>query len=137
MSPNVEPSVRVAMASHAQEAAPHEAVGLVVGTVGRGTEYARLRNTSEAPERSFTIDPLEFVRVEGAARDRGLRVLGLFHAHPGGEPWPSPTDCSQTWPGEWCWIGALGSGGSFDLRAFPLDGCRIRPAAARDQNRIV
>lgn len=135
MSPGVEPSVLRAMEAHAREAAPQEAVGAVLGTAERAVRYAPLQNRSGTPGVAFSVDPLELVRVDGAARDQGLRVLGLFHSHPGGRPEPSGIDRDQSWPGFACWIGALREDGSFVLCTHELQGCRLGPRPG--QKRIV
>ena len=125
------------MAAHAREAAPREAVGVVLGTAGGATDYAPLLNVSPTPCDAFVVDPFEFVKIEGTARDHGLRVLGMFHSHPGGEPTPSAVDRLQEWPGVCCWIGTVRTDGRFDLGTFPLAGSRLGLADPGDQNRIV
>jgi proteasome lid subunit RPN8/RPN11 len=115
------------MEIHARRAAPREAVGAVLGTAGRAVEYSPLRNTSGEPEHAFSVDPLELVQIEGAARDRGLQLLGLFHSHPGGRPEPSEVDREQPWPGQVCWIGAVRGDGAFVLGTHELEGCRLEP----------
>lgn len=137
VSPRVEPAVLRAMRTHAREAHPHEAVGALLGAGDTAVDYVRLENVSPSPASAFSVEPLELVRVEGDARDRGLALLGLFHSHPGGTASPSDSDRRGAWPGRCCWIGALRSDGSLELGAFPLDRGSLPPDRVDPQKRIV
>ncbi|MDA0934200.1 MAG: M67 family metallopeptidase [Planctomycetota bacterium] len=137
MSPRVEPGVLRAMTAHAREAHPMEAVGAVLGAGGVAVDYVRLENVSPTPASAFSVDPLDFVRIDGEARDRGLTLLGLFHSHPGGAAEPSDADRRGAWPGQCCWIGALRADGSIELGAFPLNGGSLAAGQADRQKRIV
>ena len=114
-----------------------EAVGAVLGAGGVAVDYVRLENVSPTPASAFSVDPLDFVRIEGEARDRGLTLLGLFHSHPGGAAEPSDADRRGAWPGQCCWIGGLRADGSIELGAFPLNGGSLAAGQADRQKRIV
>lgn len=48
----------------------------------------------------FDAEPLALVRIELAARRRGLRLAGYYHSHPNGCLEPSPVDrAAVPWPG--------------------------------------
>ena len=42
--------------------------------------------------RSFSIDPRELLQLQKQARDRGLKIIGIFHSHPDAPATPSPFD---------------------------------------------
>ena len=96
-----------------------------------------LKKNGKSVEADEPYDPLDFVRIEGEARDRGLTLLGLFHSHPGGAAEPSDADRRGAWPGQCCWIGALRADGSIELGAFPLNGGSLAAGQADRQKRMV
>jgi len=52
----------------------------------------------ETDRNRFLIDPLEQLKVEKAARARGLDVLGYYHSHPDHPARPSNYDREHAWP---------------------------------------
>ena len=76
-------------------------------------------NLAEDPGRHFLIDPaLQFAllrRLRGSDR----RIIGCFHAHPGGAALPSETDREAAIEGDFLWLIAGGEPESgLTLRAF-------------------
>jgi proteasome lid subunit RPN8/RPN11 len=65
----------------------------------RAQELLPLEDPSRETEKNrFLIDPLEQLRVEREARDRGLDVLGYYHSHPDHPARPSNYDREHAWP---------------------------------------
>ena len=65
----------------------------------RAQELLPLGDPSRESEKNrFLIDPLEQLRVEREARDRGLDVLGYYHSHPDHPARPSNYDREHAWP---------------------------------------
>jgi proteasome lid subunit RPN8/RPN11 len=52
----------------------------------------------ETEKNRFLIDPLDQLRVEKGARERGLDVLGYYHSHPDHPARPSNYDRDHAWP---------------------------------------
>ena len=80
----------------AREAYPYEACGLIAGGA-RGsvvTAFYPCRNAA-ASARVYTIDPVDHLRAERDAEDRGWEIIGVVHSHTHTEAAPSPTDIAQ------------------------------------------
>ena len=80
-----------AMISHALEDAPIECCGVLAASDGVVAAVVRARNKEASPYR-FTIDPLEYAKLERAMDAAGTTPVGFYHSHTGSEPIPSPTD---------------------------------------------
>jgi proteasome lid subunit RPN8/RPN11 len=80
--------------AHAQEMAPAECCGLLVGTGETVAEAVRTANVDVNPNR-FEIDAGDHIRARRAARARGREVLGFYHSHPHSDATPSPTDLAE------------------------------------------
>ncbi|MBV9867797.1 MAG: M67 family metallopeptidase [Abitibacteriaceae bacterium] len=50
---------------------------------------------------TYTMNPLQQLRVEKEVQARGLQVVGIYHTHPATQAYPSPTDVAQAHWGEW------------------------------------
>lgn len=82
-----------AMQTHAADAFPHEACGLLLGTAGRIVAAVPARNIHPAPATHFEIDPQALIDAHRAARaGTAPQVLGYYHSHPQGIAAPSATD---------------------------------------------
>ncbi|GAA5511538.1 putative TtuB-protein conjugate cleaving protease [Deinococcus carri] len=92
------PSVLVtALWAHAEREAPRECVGALGGhpAGGEAAEAVALyplANLSPDPERTYLADPGHLLRALRAMEAGGLTLVGLYHSHPRGPAWPSPTD---------------------------------------------
>ena len=80
----------------ATEAYPYEACGLIAGEPGGSLVRAfyPCRNAA-ASARVYTIDPVDHLRAERDAEDRGWEIIGVVHSHTHTEAAPSPTDVAQ------------------------------------------
>ncbi|WP_298287841.1 M67 family metallopeptidase [Novosphingobium sp.] len=85
------------MLAAAQSAKPHEACGLLLGTIDHIATAVPTANVAPAPARHFEIDPAALIAAHRAARDgSGPQVIGYFHSHPNGLARPSATDMACT-----------------------------------------
>ena len=80
-----------AMIAHALEDAPIECCGVLSANDGVVADVVRARNKEASPYR-FTIDPLEYAKLERAMDEAGTELAGTYHSHTGSDPIPSPTD---------------------------------------------
>jgi proteasome lid subunit RPN8/RPN11 len=104
--PVIARHVLAEMAAHAYACYPEEACGLLIGSPeDRDTisGFVPMRNAA-ASARVYELDPLEHLRAERAAEDRGLEVLGVMHSHTHTEPYPSPTDVAQAPDPGWHYV---------------------------------
>lgn len=70
---------------------PKEACGLLVGKADRIFEAVQTRNLAKGSD-TFLIDPELHLKVQRAARARGLEIIGCYHSHPKGDSNPSIRD---------------------------------------------
>jgi hypothetical protein len=54
--------------------------------------YLDYQNDGEVCEVKFNLARAFFGKNTGKRNDQ--RLLGFYHSHPGGDPYPSPTDCT-------------------------------------------
>ncbi|MGC2208898.1 MAG: M67 family metallopeptidase [Candidatus Korobacteraceae bacterium] len=87
--------------AHGEEAYPRECCGVLVGEFGDGGErtvhgVVRCGNARmDSPEKRYSIDPAELIRVQREARMGGRNIVGFYHSHP---DWParwSSTDLDE------------------------------------------
>lgn len=91
------------MIAHAYAGYPLEACGLLVGTANAVHRFVPCTNEA-ASARIYSIPGKELLRVERAAEDDGLEVIGVFHSHTHSEPYPSPTDVAQAPDPGWHYV---------------------------------
>jgi proteasome lid subunit RPN8/RPN11 len=94
-----------AIVAHALAGLPLEACGLVAAAPGT-TEVARwypCRNDA-ASAKVYTLNPLDHLRADRDAEDRGLEVIGVVHSHTHTDAYPSPTDVAQAPDPNWHYV---------------------------------
>jgi proteasome lid subunit RPN8/RPN11 len=120
-----------AILSHAREATPEEAVGVVIGERAdpdRVSRVERARNAAATPESRYALDPVEQLSVLESVEDAGDEVVGFYHSHPRGPEVPSATDEARaTWDGYVYAIASLAEGPT--LRAWRWTGEQFTPLA--------
>ncbi|MDB5734669.1 MAG: peptidase [Alphaproteobacteria bacterium] len=111
------PPLRSQVQQLADEAAPRECCGLLVGAREEGV----LRVTSLYPARNlavetdrFEIAPQDHFAAQRSARANGFAVIGCYHSHPGGAAQPSATDLAGAVQDGFLWLIANGE----ELNAF-------------------
>ena len=110
---------------------PLEACGLLVAAPGLDAPIERFVPVTNAAgsSRVFTLDPVEHMRIERAADDDGLDVVGVVHSHTHTAAYPSPTDVEEASkplvPPTWHWAIVSLAWGHPELRSF-----RITPGPA-------
>ncbi|MBB4611887.1 Mov34/MPN/PAD-1 family protein [Novosphingobium taihuense] len=95
MSLEIARSALAAMTAAAQQAAPVEACGILLGNASHVASAVQAANVAPDPARHFEIDPAALIAAHKAARAGGLQVLGYFHSHPNGLARPSATDSAS------------------------------------------
>jgi proteasome lid subunit RPN8/RPN11 len=104
----VKSEVVAAIVRHAQEAAPEECCGLLLGRDSTIVEAVRARNIANDPATRFLIDPKDHFDGRRAARERGLEVVGFYHSHPRSPAEPSERDLAElSYPGHLYVIASL------------------------------
>jgi proteasome lid subunit RPN8/RPN11 len=127
--------------SHGAREYPNECCGMLLGRADGSakevTEVVPLRNLRhdssraqellpledpgrESEKNRFLIDPLEQLRVEREARERGLDVLGYYHSHPDHPARPSNYDRDHAWPWYSYLIVSIERGEAADMTSWVL-----------------
>ncbi len=91
---------------------PDEACGLFAGPADQVSADGVIETVTRfypcanqaASARIYSIDPLEHLRAENDAEDRGLEINGVMHSHTHSEPFPSPTDVAQAPDPNWHYL---------------------------------
>lgn len=105
---------------------PAECCGLLLGKP-RDDETVRIGwvepCVNQAPDQRcrFTISPESLMAAYRWARDRGEKVVGTYHSHPGGSAVPSEIDRESAWPGASYLIVGLGENGVHERRSWRLE----------------
>lgn len=103
-------AAHVAMLAHAIDGLPDEACGLMVGRLDRDGDVDAVCESFEpcenaaASSRIYSIGPRDLMRIERAADDAGLDIVGVVHSHTHTEPYPSPTDVEQAPDPGWHYV---------------------------------
>jgi len=118
---------------HGEADYPHEACGLLLGTLDddgakRVDEALALANAREegARHHRFVIRPEDLVRAERAARAQGKDIVGIYHSHPDHPDEPSRYDLEHAWPVYSYVIVSVRGGRAASLRSWELVADRSR-----------
>jgi proteasome lid subunit RPN8/RPN11 len=84
------------MIAQARADYPAETCGLVAGRDGRAVRLYPVENVRHSPV-AFEMDPLQQIRAMLAIENEGLEMLAIYHSHPNGPAWPSPSDAAQAY----------------------------------------
>jgi proteasome lid subunit RPN8/RPN11 len=98
-------SVYEAIRVHGEETYPHECCGALLGTHSaegwRVVHSVKAGNTrTDSAHNRYSIAPIELVRIQRTAREKGLEIAGFYHSHP-----DHPAQWSQTDFAEAHWLG--------------------------------
>ena len=107
--------------AHSISCYPEEACGLLVGTSATGTvlEFHSCVNIARSA-RVYTLDPLQHLRIERDAENRGLEVIGVMHSHTHTEAYPSATDIAQAPDPAWHYMIVTLMRGVSEPRSFRI-----------------
>ena len=124
--------------AHGLAGKPLEICGLLVGQ--RDGEDATVsevhRVDSTAPsEITYSMDGLQYMKIDVDARARGREIVGIYHTHPATVPYPSVTDVARAhwdeagddliFPGYSYLIVSLRDPDNPEPRSFKINGRRI------------
>jgi len=110
--------------AHAEEDAPRECCGVLIGPEHVILESSRASNLAEGHTR-FLLDPRDHIRAMREARARQLDVVGFYHSHPRSRAYPSRTDVDESgYAGALHLIAGDGEGGK-EMRLFVIDGTNV------------
>lgn len=130
---------------HGREGKPLEICGLLVGhrqgddaTV---SEVHRVDST-DPQETTYSMDGLQYMKIDADARRRDLEIVGIYHTHPATIPYPSKTDVARAhwdeegdeliFPGYSYLIVSLRDPQNPEPRSFKITGRRIPEAIVEE-----
>jgi proteasome lid subunit RPN8/RPN11 len=119
--------LRARISAFAAAGYPRETCGLLVGRAAAHVtlveDLVQGRNLSRERARDrYELAPEDLLAADGAARERGLEIVGVWHSHPDHPAVPSSTDREGAWAGWSYLIAAVEGGGLRDLRSWRLRG---------------
>jgi proteasome lid subunit RPN8/RPN11 len=129
---DVPAAVRRAIIAHAERDRPRECCGLLAGRRRHVRLALPMRNVARGTRR-FRMNDAEHIAVRRVLRELtpGLDIVGVYHSHPAGRAWPSPTDVAEAHYPEWAHI-IVGLGTRRPvLRAFRITNGRVAPLRLR------
>ena len=117
------------LSKHLISTYPEEGCGLLVGTINAGVkeviEAIPVKNvyagTSGSKRNRYSIDPLEYMRIENEVSNRGQAVLGVFHSHPDAPAVPSAYDKEHAVPTFSYLIVSIRGGKVEEVAAWQID----------------
>lgn len=114
------------MSRHALRAYPEEGCGLLIGVINSGireiVKCIPMSNVYEGSRRNrYSIDPLEYMKIEDEAYRNGLMVLGVFHSHPDAPAAPSRYDQEYAAPTFIYIILSVRNGGVAEIAAWRIN----------------
>ncbi|MHA1991484.1 MAG: Mov34/MPN/PAD-1 family protein [Candidatus Hodarchaeales archaeon] len=87
---------------HSEKTFPEECCGVLIGKKENGSvvlEARAMRNTNEGTrERRYNIDPIDLMKIDKEAEEKGFELLGIYHSHPNHPSRPSKFDLEHAWP---------------------------------------
>ncbi len=111
-----------------------EVCGLLAGRAGAPEELLPVTNARHRPD-TFDMDPAELIAAMRRLRETGRELVAIYHSHPTGPPWPSPTDLAENHYPEAVHLIIGREGGQWQVRAFRLAGEATELALAIDPGR--
>lgn len=83
--------------THARDAAPNEACGIIGGKDQRALKIYPLKNTHATPRVNFYADPYELLAAFRDIEANGWEHIAIYHSHPASDAFPSATDLAQAY----------------------------------------
>lgn len=95
MTIEVTSAVLAQLRAEAENTAPNECCGLLLGKAARIVSVRPCDNVADDPTVRFELDPVALLKAHREAREGGPELVGYYHSHPTGHPVPSATDCEH------------------------------------------
>jgi [CysO sulfur-carrier protein]-S-L-cysteine hydrolase len=106
--------------SHCRSVYPNEACGILAGEGGTVRKIYEMTNAEPSPV-SYFMDPKELFVAMKDMRKEGLRMVAIYHSHPGSPAYPSAKDVSLAfYPDSFYMIVGLSDKKKPEARAFEI-----------------
>ncbi len=104
MAIRISTSIKNALMADALASPGAEICGLLLGNADAVLCVQAVPNVSKTPSAQFELDPAKLIAALRAEREGGDSVLGYYHSHPNGLPYPSETDARMAMPDGKLWV---------------------------------
>jgi proteasome lid subunit RPN8/RPN11 len=117
-----------ALRGHGEETYPHECCGVLLGKSEADGNHVRAlvragNTRTDSAHNRYNIAPVELIRIQRQAREKGLDIVGFYHSHPDHPPQWSTTDFAEAhWLGCSYVITAVEKGTAKVTNSFLLTG---------------
>ena len=120
-------ALREEMIAHCRSTFPKEACGLLAGKDGTVAQVYPMTNVEDSPI-GYSLDPKEQLMVEKQMRQRGQRMVGIFHSHTATDAYPSSVDVSLAISPDVSYVlVSLKDQAKPDVKSYRIDGTTITP----------
>lgn len=110
--------------AHAEQDAPNECCGLLVGGSQVIDEAVRTTNLERGPAR-YRVDPAEHLALVKRLRGTGREVVGAYHSHPTTPAVPSASDVGEAFYPEFVYVIVSLVGTDPEVRAWRILGAEV------------
>ncbi len=118
--------------THTQSEYPLEACGLLGGTGGVVTSHYLIYNKAQS-ETVYEMEPSEMLAAFLQMAERDEELAAIYHSHPQGQLYPSPTDIAQAYyPDAVQIVVSLAERQRPSLRAFMIANGRVSPVTIHE-----
>jgi proteasome lid subunit RPN8/RPN11 len=117
-----------ALRAHGEETYPQECCGVLLGKSEADGNHVRAlvragNTRTDSAHNRYNIAPVELIRIQRQAREKGLDIVGFYHSHPDHPPQWSTTDFAEAhWLGCSYVITAVEKGTAKVTNSFLLTG---------------
>lgn len=113
------------MVAEVDYCAPEEACGLLAGLGNRILRVLPVPNELRSPVR-YRMSPADQWRAFQEIEESGWELLAIYHSHPRGPDFPSPTDIAEAYYPDAAYLIWSRGTGSWMCRAFRIQGDQIQ-----------
>lgn len=115
------------MIAHCRSRYPKEACGILAGMDETVEQVYRMTNVEDSPI-GYSMDPKEQLQIEKQMRQRGQRMVGIFHSHTSSDAYPSSVDVSLAISPDISYVlVSLTDQAQPDVKSYRIEGTTITP----------
>ena len=123
--PSIPRSLYAQIIAHCRSTYPKEACGILAGGDGVVSQVYPMTNVEDSPI-GYSMDPKEQLLIEKQMRQRGQRMVGIYHSHTASDAYPSSVDISLAISPEISYVlVSLKDRGGPQLKSYRIDGQTI------------
>ena len=120
-------ALRDEMIAHCRSRYPKEACGVLAGKNETVEQVYRMTNVEDSPI-GYSMDPKEQLTIEKQMRQRGQRMVGIFHSHTSTDAYPSSVDVSLAISPDVSYVlVSLKDQAKPDVKSYRIEGTTITP----------